>query len=412
MTICTNTWQDEAGIWNGRGTRPLRGGGVRTEATDTETRNTAAQHTPATLRVASPEQPLLTESGKVLEEVDVAYETIGRLNARANNAVLVCHPLSADTHAARRSRSDRPGWWEAMIGEGKPIDPSRHFVITANVLGGCFGTTGPTSIDPSTGEPWGPRFPVVTVGDMVRTQRRLLDALGIEKSITVIGGGLGALVALEWTIREPDRVGRAVVLGAAARRHAQTLALGSLARRAVRNDPNYRSGWYAPDRRPTEGVSIARGLLHASERSPGLLDRNFGRTRRDESRSRFTLEHDHSVEWYLDATGSRFADRFDANSLLRLSKAADLYDAGAGRGGLAAALKQVQAHTLFVGFSSDGVHLPGQTLELHHAALEAGVDSRAHLLETDEGHEAFLAPSPELRRIVGRFLDRDTDREE
>jgi len=239
---------------------------------------------------------------------------------------------------------------------------------------------------------------------MVRVQRRLLDALGIEKPVTVIGGGLGAFQALEWSIREPERVGRAVILGAAARRHAHALAMGSLARRAVTNDANFRSGWYAPDRRPSEGLSIARGLLHASERSPGLLERRFGRSRRDETRSRFTLDHDRSVEWYLDATGGRFAERFDANSLLRLSKAADLYDAAAARGGLVPALQRITAQTLFVGFSSDGVHLPGQTLELHHAALEAGVDSRAHLLETDEGHEAFLNPNEEVRRIVGRFL--------
>jgi len=364
------------------------------------------------LRVASPDQPLLLESGVVLDEVDVAFETIGRLNARGDNAVLVCHPLTADAHAARRWRGDRPGWWEAMIGAGLPIDPSRHFVISANVLGGCFGTTGPTSIDPSTGEPWGPRFPVVTVGDMVRVQRRLLDALGIEKPIGVVGGGLGALIALEWTIREPERVGRALVLGAAPRHNAQALALGSLARRAVRADGDFRSGWYSAERRPVEGLSIARGLLHSSERSAALLERRFGRSRRDEARSRFTLEHDHSVEWYLDSTGARFADRFDANSLLRLSKAADLYDAGAGRGGLVEALRRVRARTLFVGFSSDGVHLPGQTLELHHAALEAGVDSRAHLLETDEGHEAFLTPSAELRRIADRFLSGAPNEEE
>lgn len=404
MTICTNNWTTDADAWSGRGIRPHRSGAGRIETRERETRDRAASHAPATLRIASPEQPLLLESGAVLDEVDVAYETVGRLNARADNAVIVCHPLSGDTHAARRALGDRPGWWESMIGEGLPIDPAQHFVITANVLGGCFGTTGPTTIDPHTGEPWGPRFPVVTVGDMVRVQRRLLDGFGIERPVTVIGGGLGALVALEWAIREPQRVGRAVIFGAAARHHAHALALGSLARRAVRNDPNYRGGWYASDRRPSEGLSIARGLLHASERSPGLLDRRFGRSRRDESRSRFTLEHDHSVEWYLDATGGRFADRFDANALLRLSKAADLYDAGAGRGGLVPALRSVRARTLFVGFSSDGVHLPGQTLELHHAALEAGVDSRAHLLETDEGHEAFLNPSPDLQRIVDRFL--------
>jgi homoserine O-acetyltransferase len=357
-----------------------------------------------TVRVASPEHPLLLESGVVLEEVDVAFETVGRLNAAADNAVLVCHPLTGDTHAARRAAGDRPGWWEAMIGPGRPLDPSRWFVITANVLGGCFGTTGPSSVDPGTGEPWGPRFPVVTVGDMVRVQARLLDALGIGRPVTVIGGGLGSLTALEWSIREPERVGRAVLLGAAARRHAHALAMGSLARRAVRNDAQFRGGWYGADRGPAEGLSIARGLLHAAERSPGLLDRRFGRSRRDETRSRFTLEHDHSVEWYLDAAGGRFAERFDANSLLRLSKAADLYDAGAGRGGLVAALERVRGAMLMVGFSSDGVHLPGQTLELHHAALEARVDSRAHLLETDEGHEAFVVPSDELLGIVGSFL--------
>lgn len=412
MSICTNNLNTDHSTraWSGRGLHPQRRPADHTQIR--ERREWAAGHGPAIVRVASPEQPLLLESGAVLEEVDVAFETIGRLNAAADNAVLVCHPLTADTHAARREQGDRPGWWEPMIGAGRPIDPARHFVITANVLGGCFSTTGPTSIDPNTGELWGPRFPVVTVGDMVRVQRRLLDALGITKPVTVIGGGLGALVALEWSIRETDRVGRAVILGAAARHHAHTLAMGSLARRAVKNDANFRGGWYSAERRPAEGLSIARGLLHASERSCGLLDRRFGRSRRDESRSRFTLEHDHSVEWYLDATGGRFADRFDANSLLRLSKAADLYDAGAAWGGLVSALERVRARTLMIGFSSDGVHLPGQTLELHHAALEAGVDSRAHLLETDEGHEAYLTPSTELLRILGGFLRPDREREE
>ncbi|MFI4854292.1 MAG: homoserine O-acetyltransferase [Phycisphaerales bacterium JB065] len=411
MTTFTNNWANRstsnAESWS-RGIRPLRYGADPREVVS---RDRSAPIAPQTVRVASEEQPLLLESGVVLDEVDVAFETIGRLNAAGDNAVLVCHPLSADTHAARRDSGDRPGWWETMIGPGLPIDPARDFVITANVLGGSFGTTGPTSVDPNTGEPWGPRFPVVTVGDMVRVQRRLLDALGITKPVTVIGGGLGALVALESSIREPERVGRAVVLGAAARRQAQALAIGSLARRAVQSDPNFRDGWYAPDRRPTEGLSIARGLLHSSERSAALLERRFGRSRRDEARSRFTLENDHSVEWYLDATGGRFADRFDANAFLRLSKAADLYDAAAGRGGLVRAMQRVQARTLFVGLSSDGVHLPGQTLELHTAALEAGVDSQATLIETSEGHEAYLTPDAELRRVVREFLDLTSNEE-
>ncbi|XOV76601.1 MAG: alpha/beta fold hydrolase [Phycisphaerales bacterium] len=227
------------------------------------------------LRVASPDQPLLLESGVVLDEVDVAFETIGRLNARGDNAVLVCHPLTADAHAARRWRGDRPGWWEAMIGAGLPIDPSRHFVISANVLGGCFGTTGPTSIDPSTGEPWGPRFPVVTVGDMVRVQRRLLDALGIEKPIGVVGGGLGALIALEWTIREPERVGRALVLGAA---RDTTRRPSRWAR--WRNARFGRTATSAPAGTARSGArskaSRSRGLLHSSERSAALLERRFG----------------------------------------------------------------------------------------------------------------------------------------
>jgi homoserine O-acetyltransferase len=411
MTILTNQWTNNTtttGRARSRGGLQHRYGHDGHDFDHKLRASEAAQ----TLRVASPDQPLLLESGVVLEEVDVAFETIGRLNARGDNAVLVCHPMTADAHSARRGRADRPGWWEGMIGAGLPIDPARHFVISANVLGGCFGTTGPASIDPNTCEPWGPRFPVVTVGDMVRVQRRLLDALGIERPISVVGGGLGALLALEWAIREPDRVGKALVLGAAARRNAQALALGSLARRAVRADGNFRSGWYSLDRRPVDGLSIARGLLHSCERSAPLLERRFGRSRRDETRSRFTLENDHSVEWYLDSTGARFADRFDANALLRLSKAADLYDAGAGRGGLVEALRRVRAKTVFVGFSSDGVHLPGQTLELHHAALEAGVDSRAHLLETDEGHEAFLTPSAELRRIASRFLSDASNDEE
>ncbi len=225
------------------------------------------------------------------------------------------------------------------------------------------------------------------------------DLLGLAGNVVglavlhIAAGGGPLEVAVEL-----DAVGRVEV--DALDLAAQALALGSLARRAVRADGDFRSGWYSAERRPVQGLSIARGLLHSSERSASLLERRFGRSRRDEARSRFTLEHDHSVEWYLDSTGARFADRFDANALLRLSKAADLYDAGAGRGGLVEALRRVRARTLFVGFSSDGVHLPGQTLELHHAALEAGVDSRAHLLETDEGHEAFLTPSAELRRIA------------
>ncbi len=404
----TNRSTGQSETWS-RGDRAYCYGSEHSELSE---RARSAPRSSQTVRVASGEQPLLLESGVVLDEVDVAFETIGRLNASGDNAVVVCNPLSADTHAARGERSDRPGWWETMIGPGLPVDPARHFVITANVLGGSFGTTGPTSIDPNTGEPWGPRFPVVTIGDMVRVQRRLLDALGVTKPVTVIGGGLGALVALEWSIREPERVGRTVILGAAARRQAHALAMGSLARRAVTNDANFRKGWYAPDRGPIEGLSIARGLLHSSERSASLLERRFGRSRRDESRTRFTLEHDHSVEWYLGATGGRFADRFDANALLRLSKAADLYDASAGRGGLVRAMQCVRARTLFVGFSSDGVHLPGQTLELHTAALEAGVDTRATLIETDEGHEAFLNPSAELLRVVRDFLlDADEGRE-
>ncbi|MEM1329194.1 MAG: homoserine O-acetyltransferase [Planctomycetota bacterium] len=349
--------------------------------------------------VATDREPLALERGEVMRHAEIAYQVFGP--ADAERTVLVCHALTGDAHVTQRSGTgfgqERPGWWESLIGPGRAIDTRSVHVIASNVLGGCSGSTGPASVDPATGERYGAAFPDVTVGDWVEAQRRLLDRLGVQGPIDVIGGSVGGFQALEWAIRYPERVRSAIVLASGARLNAYGLAFNAVGRSAIEGDPRFRGGWYPESDPPAAGLALARQIGHLTYRTSGSFDWRFGREVDGETGA-------FSVERYLDHKGAHFVRRFDANSYLRMLGAMDAYDAAGGRGSLDAALSRVRARMLLVGFSSDWLFPPGQSLELWHAAREVGVDAHARVVETEEGHDAFLLPSEELSGAVGEFL--------
>ncbi|MCC5785083.1 MAG: homoserine O-acetyltransferase [Phycisphaerales bacterium] len=363
----------------------------------------------ATRRIASPDNPLKLERGGEFEDASLTYEVFGpKPPHEAESVVLVCHALTGDSHVARAEHAGqasadplgrdpaRRGWWETIVGPGRAIDTRRHTVVCANVLGGCAGSTGPASVDPATGVPYGPRFPKVTVGDIVEAQARLIDALGVSRPITVLGGSIGGFQALEWALRFPERVRAAGVVAAGTRLDAQGIAFNEVGRAAILADPKFRGGDYPQDDPPTDGLGVARRLAHLTYRSPGSLDRRFGR-------DRTTNGDRYLVERYLDERAERFVRRFDANSYILLTRAMDAYDAGEGRS-LCEALRRFKGDLLTVGFSSDWLFPPHLSLELSHLAKAAGVRTRAELVHSGDGHDAFLLPSDHLSRIVGDFV--------
>lgn len=362
----------------------------------------------ATQRIASTGNPLHLENGGVLQDASLLYEVFGpKPPSEAESVVLVCHALTGDSHVARAEHAGqaaadplgrdpaRRGWWETIVGPGRAIDTRKHTVVCANVLGGCAGSTGPASIDPATGERYGPRFPEVTIGDIVEAQARLLDAIGVERPITVLGGSIGGYQALEWALRFPERVRAAAVIAAGTRLDAQGVAFNSVGRAAILADPKFKGGEYPEDDPPSDGLGVARRLAHLTYRSPGSLDRRFGRDRSANGGKPL-------VEQYLDERADRFVKRFDANTYLLLTRAMDAYDAGEGRS-LCESLRQFRGDLLTVGFSSDWLFPPHLSLELSHIAKAAGVRSRAELIHAGDGHDAFLLPSDHFSRIVGDF---------
>ncbi|MEN0019938.1 MAG: homoserine O-acetyltransferase, partial [Planctomycetota bacterium] len=296
--------------------------------------------------VAEPARPLRLERGGELRPAEVAYETFGRLAADGSNAVLICHALTGDAHVARAGADDRPGWWEALVGEGRAIDPARHFVVCTNVLGGCSGSTGPTSMNPETGRLWRGAFPHVTIGDMVAAQARVLEHLGLgREKLTVVGGSIGGFQALEWAARFPDRVKSVAVLACGAALNAFGLAFNAVGRNAVIGDAKFAGGEYEIGDGPVAGLAVARQLAHLTYRASPSYDRRFGR--RSGSPGRFAV-HD-----YLVHKGGSFVKRFDANSYLRMLDAMDEFYLAAARGSVASALSKTAAAFLFVGYSSD-----------------------------------------------------------
>ncbi|RMF16857.1 MAG: homoserine O-acetyltransferase [Candidatus Dadabacteria bacterium] len=360
--------------------------------------------------VTAEQGPLELECGERLTDVTVCYETWGTLNEERSNAILICHALSGSAHAAGwHDGDDRPGWWHDMIGPGKAFDTDRYFVVCSNVLGGCYGTTGPCSPHPADGRPWGIRFPIVTVRDMVSVQRRLMDLLGIERWFSVAGGSLGGMQALEWAWRYPDRVLSVMPLATSAALSPQGIAFNEVGRQAIMSDPHWNNGdYYDRTQKPDKGLSIARMIGHITYLSDESMMQKFGR--RGRALRDFHFGHKEGyhfdVESYLHYKGNQFTQRFDANTYLYVTKAMDLFDLPAEAGSLKSAFRNPRARFLVVSFSSDWLFPPVQSREIVQGLRANLADVTYYEVQSDKGHDAFLIEVDELTQIVRRFLNR------
>jgi homoserine O-acetyltransferase len=374
-------------------------------------------------------EPFKFDSGQTLPGFTLRYETYGQLNATGDNAVLICHALSGDHHCAGRyALTDRkPGWWNNLIGPGKAVDTNKFFVLCANVLGGCQGSSGPSSLNPATNRPYGLAFPPVSIRDMMRAQKIWLDSLGVKKLHAAIGGSMGGMQALELGIGWPGFCERLIVMAATARESAQAIAFNEVGRQAIMQDPDWRGGDYPSTGGPRVGLAIARMMAHITYLSDASLDRKFGRKMvkpkaRDvaaaEDHSQFSMEGGvvagpppaafdmkFEVESYLRHQGEVFINRFDANSYLYITRALDQFDLSAAHGSLEQAFAPMQAETLSVGFTSDWLFPPEQNRAIAEALLRAGKRASYAELDTDLGHDSFLLESPQLYDLVRGFLE-------
>jgi len=352
-------------------------------------------------------EPLTLECGKTLSEYDIAYETYGELNADASNAILICHALSGDQHAAGyNSMEDRkPGWWESAIGPGKPIDTNTFFVVSINNLGGCKGSTGPNTINPETGKYWGPDFPIVTVKDWILCQHRFMHALNIEKWCAMIGGSLGGMQVLQWTIDYPDLLDHAIVIAAAPKLSAQNIAFNEVARQSIMSDPDFCEGYYLEKSTvPRRGLMLARMLGHITYLSDDSMRDKFGRELR-EGKLNFGFDVDFQVESYLRYQGSSFVDRFDANTYLLMTKVLDYFDpAGDFDDDLAKALQKTSAKFMVISFTSDWRFAPERSQEIVKALLQAEKPVSYVEVEASQGHDAFLIPIPHYMNVFGSHM--------
>ncbi|MBV9570882.1 MAG: homoserine O-acetyltransferase [Alphaproteobacteria bacterium] len=348
------------------------------------------------------------DCGRTLAPFDVAYMTYGKLNASRSNAVLVCHALSGDQFAAgTHPMTGRAGWWETMVGPGKPIDTDRFYVICPNVIGGCMGSTGPASCNPTAGKPYALDFPVVTIADMVRAQIRLIDVLGIEKILCVTGGSMGGMQALEWAARFPERVVSAIPIATSARHTAQNIALHEVGRQAIMADPDWRGGNYLNDSvRPARGLAVARMIGHISYLSEAALTQKFGRTLQDRTAYSFGFGADFQVESYLRHQGSTFVGRFDANSYLYITRAMDYFDLAAEQGSdLANLFRNTAIRFLVLSFTSDWLFPTNENRAIAQALSNAGAKAQFREIESIRGHDAFLLNEPEFAAAMGEFLN-------
>jgi homoserine O-acetyltransferase/O-succinyltransferase len=355
-----------------------------------------------------PDKPLQLDAGVELAPFQIAYQTYGTLDQNRANAVLICHALTGDQHVANvHPVTGKPGWWETMVGPGRPIDTERYFVICVNILGGCMGTSGPSSTNPATGKPWGLDFPVTTVRDMVRAQAMLLDHLGIDQLFAVAGGSLGGMQVLQWTASYPQRVFAALPIATSTRHSAQNIAFHEVGRQAVMADPEWRGGRYLLEyTNPRRGLAVARMGAHITYLSDAALHRKFGRKFQDRSNPTFSFDADFEVESYLRHQGSSFVERFDANSYLYLTRAMDYFDLAADYGGvLARAFKDTPTRFCVVSFTSDWLFPTSESRAIVHALNAAGARVSFAEITTDKGHDAFLLDEPELFAIVRGFLD-------
>ena len=354
------------------------------------------------------EQPLQLEHGGSLSAVTVAYETYGKLNATRDNAILVCHALSGDSHVARHDAEDDPGWWDIMVGPGKPIDTNRFFVVCPNLLGGCRGSTGPGSLNPASGKPYGRDFPTVTVGDMVEVQRHLLDKLGVEKLLAVVGGSLGGHQVLTWAAKYPKRVQAVVPLATSARLTSQALAFDVVGRNAIRRDPDYHGGqYYGEKRTPEVGLAIARMIGHITYLSTEAMKKKFDADRLRPRNVDTDFEKVFSVGSYLGLQGDRFVERFDANTYLALSMAMDLLDLGSTPEKLAQTFHDAHCRWLIISFTSDWLFPPEQSREIVNALIGSRIPVSYCNVESACGHDAFLLPDdfPIYGEMIRAFLN-------
>jgi homoserine O-acetyltransferase/O-succinyltransferase len=353
------------------------------------------------------DKPLRLDSGGQLRGLEIAYNTYGRLNAERSNAVLVCHALSMDQHAAsRHPLTGKPGWWDQVVGPGRPIDTDRYFVICSNVLGGCSGATGPASVDPATGEPYGLKFPMITIADMVRAQAMLLDSLGVETLFAVVGGSMGGMQVLQWAADYPERLFSAVCIAAAPRHSAQNIAFHEVGRQAIMADPDWRGGDYARQGvRPEKGLPVARMAAHITYLSEAALQRKFGRELQRDGLS-WGFDADFQVESYLRHQGAVFVERFDANSYLYITRALDYFDLAAAHGGnLAEAFRKARDVRFCVfSFTSDWLYPTAESRAIVRALNAAGARASFVEIETDKGHDAFLLDEPVLHAALAGFL--------
>jgi len=348
------------------------------------------------------------DSGKKFGPIIVAYETYGSLNTDKSNAILVCHALSGSAHAAgfHKTEGHNPGWWEDFIGPGRALDTDKYFIICSNILGGCSGTTGPSSIDPNTGNHYGINFPVVTIGDMVKVQKRLIDHLGIKRLLNVIGGSMGGMQALEWILRYPDIPVSCIIIAATSRSSAQSIAFNAVGRRSIISDKRWKNGNYYGDEVPADGVSIARMIGHITYLSEESMHRKFGRRLQDKDAFSYDFSTEFQVESYLDYQGNKFVERFDANSYIYVTKAMDYFDAAESYGGgkLEKAFKNIRARSLILSFTSDWLFPPHQSKEIVDALMKLKKDITYINIKSSYGHDAFLIEMETQAEIISNYL--------
>ena len=361
------------------------------------------------------DEPFCLESGAALSPVTLAYETYGRLNAERSNAILIPHALTGSAHAAGyHSEVDKkPGWWDECIGPGKAFDTNKFFVICSNVVGGCYGSTGPSSIDPTTGQPYGLHFPVVTIGDMVRSQVKLIDHLGIDRLLCVAGGSMGGMQVLEWAAHHPDRLAAAIPLATTAHHSPMLIAFGEVGRQAIYADAHWHNGdYYDKPCRPDAGLAVARMVGHITYLSDESMAQKFGRRLRGQEKYGYEFQTEFEIESYLKYNGSKFTRRFDANSYLYVTKAMDYFDLAAETGSLAAAFaRSANLKYLVVSFTSDWLYPSYHSKELVRALTAVGADVTYLDIESSWGHDAFLLEVETMTELIGSFLGR-LEREE
>ena len=362
---------------------------------------------------AHPPHELILESGAKLGPITLAYETCGALNASKDNAILILHALSGDSHVAGyyNKEDPKPGWWDIMVGPGKGIDTDKYFIICSNILGSCMGSTGPCTINPDTVLPFALDFPMVTIGDMVRAQKSLIDHLGIKKLLAVVGGSIGGMQVLEWCVKYPDMVRAAIPLATTTRHSALAIAFNEVARQAIMADPNWNNGNYYMGSKPDLGLAVARMIGHITYLSDESMRHKFGRRLQNRRDFSFNFDADFQVESYLRYQGTKFVERFDANSFLYITKAADYYDFENqyGEGSSVKAFAKTKAKYLVVSFTSDWLYPTYQSKAMVQAMKKNGLDVSFCEIEAKWGHDAFLLPSERLSNLIKGFLERVHD---